>query len=184
MARRSGTREWTIAQVAEEFGVTHRTIRYYEDQGLISPERRGTQRVFHPRDRVRLALVLRGKRIGLDLEKIRRIVDMYDESPGEVGQLRYLLAEVAERRAELEQRRADIEQTLAELDDLETRCRADLAELEGRFRDSRAAPDREVIATAGGADVARRGSSSKPGRSSSPGGDRDDESASSPGGDQ
>lgn len=183
MARRSGTREWTIAQVAEEFGVTHRTIRYYEDQGLISPERRGTQRVFHPRDRVRLALVLRGRRIGLDLEKIRRIVDMYDESPGEVGQLRYLLAEVAERRAELEQRRADIEQTLAELDDLETRCRADLAELEGRRRGS-AAPDREVIATAGGADAVRRGSSSEPGRSSSPGGDRDDESASSPGGDQ
>lgn len=183
MARRSGTREWTIAQVAEEFGVTHRTIRYYEDQGLISPERRGTQRVFHPRDRVRLALVLRGRRIGLDLEKIRRIVDMYDESPGEVGQLRYLLAEVAERRAELEQRRADIEQTLAELDNLETRCRADLAELEGR-RSGLAAPDREVTATAGGADVVRRGSSSEPGRSSSPGGDRDDESASSPGGDQ
>lgn len=171
MARRSGTREWTIAQVAEEFGVTHRTIRYYEDQGLISPERRGTQRVFHPRDRVRLALVLRGKRIGLDLEKIRRIVDMYDESPGEVGQLRYLLAEVAERRAELEQRRADIEQTLAELDDLETRCRADLAELEGR-RSGSAPPGRGVIATAGGADVVRRGSSSEPGRSSSPGGDQ------------
>ncbi|MFP5335978.1 MAG: MerR family transcriptional regulator [Actinomycetes bacterium] len=132
MARSTAEREWTIAQLADEFGVTHRAIRYYEDQGLISPERRGTQRVFHPRDRVRLALVLRGKRIGFDLEKIRRIVDMYDESPGEVGQLHYLLAEVAERRAELEQRRADIEQTLAELDDLEARCRADLARLAGR----------------------------------------------------
>ena len=131
MARATDEREWTIAQIADEFGVTHRTVRYYEDQGLISPERRGTQRVFHPRDRVRLALVLRGKRIGFDLEKIRRIVDMYDESPGEVGQLRYLRDEVAARRAELEQRRADIEQTLAELDDLEARCRADLAALDG-----------------------------------------------------
>jgi DNA-binding transcriptional MerR regulator len=125
-------REWTIAEIAEEFGVTHRTIRYYEDQGLISPERRGTQRVFHPRDRVRLALVLRGKRIGFDLEKIRRIVDMYDETPGEIGQLHYLLEEIATRRAELEQRRTDIEQTLTELDAVEARCRADLTDLQRR----------------------------------------------------
>lgn len=171
MARRTDTREWTIAQVAQEFGVTHRTVRYYEDQGLISPERRGTQRVFHPRDRVRLALVLRGRRLGMDLATIRTIIDMYDEPPGEVGQLEYLLADIAERRAELEQRRADIEQTLAELDDLEARCRADLARLEGRLGGP-AAPDREVIATAGGADVVRRGSSSGPGRPSSSGGDQ------------
>jgi DNA-binding transcriptional MerR regulator len=124
-----GAREWTIAQLADEFGVTHRTIRYYEGQGLLAPERRGTQRVFHPRDRVRLGLVLRGRRIGFDLDKIRRIVDMYDESPGEAGQLHYLLEEVAARRAELEQRRRDVEQTLAELDDVESRCRADLARL-------------------------------------------------------
>ena len=122
-------REWTIAQLAEEFGVTHRTIRYYEDQGLISPERRGTHRVFRPRDRVRLGLVLRGRRIGFDLEKIRRIVDMYEDSPGEAGQLEFLLDEIAARRGELEQRRRDIEQTLAELDDVESRCRADLARL-------------------------------------------------------
>ncbi|MDP9134618.1 MAG: MerR family DNA-binding transcriptional regulator [Actinomycetota bacterium] len=124
-------REWTIAQVAEEFGVTHRTVRYYEDQGLVAPERRGTQRVFHPRDRVRLGLVLRGKRLGFDLEEIRRIVDMYDETPGEAGQLHYLLDQIAQRRADLEQRRADIDQTLAELDDVERRCRRDLARLAG-----------------------------------------------------
>jgi DNA-binding transcriptional MerR regulator len=129
MARSSNGREWTIAQIAEEFGVTHRTVRYYEDQGLIAPERRGTQRVFHPRDRVRLALVLRGRRIGFDLEKIRRIVDMYDQSPGEVGQLQFLLDEIAARRSELEQRRADIEQTLAELDEVEERCLGDLRRL-------------------------------------------------------
>lgn len=121
--------EWTIAQIADEFGVTHRTVRHYEEQGLVSPERRGTQRVFHPRDRVRLALVLRGKRLGFALDEIRRIVDMYDQTPGEAGQLEYLLEQIAGRRAELEQRRADIDQTLAELDDVEARCRRDLRRL-------------------------------------------------------
>lgn len=123
----SGTR--TIAEVAEEFGVTHRTVRYYEAEGLISPERRGTARVFHPRDRVRLGLVLRGKRLGFPLEEIRRIVDMYDDVPGEAGQLEYLLGQIDERRAELEARRADIEAALAELDDLQRRCHADLGAL-------------------------------------------------------
>lgn len=122
-------RTWSISELAEEFAVTHRTIRFYEDRGLISPERRGTQRVFHPRDRVRLALVLRGKRLGFDLSEIRRIVDMYDDAPGESGQLRYLLRQIGERRAELEQRRHDIDLTLRELDDVEQRCREALADL-------------------------------------------------------
>jgi DNA-binding transcriptional MerR regulator len=121
------SRTWTIAEVAAEFGVTHRTVRFYEDQGLIRPERRGTQRVFHPRDRVRLGLVLRGKRLGFDLGEIRRIVDMYDQAPGEAGQLRYLLEQIAERRAELEERRRDLELTLADLDRVEQRCRETLA---------------------------------------------------------
>ena len=80
------------------------------------PERRGTVRIFHARDRVRLALVLRGKRLGFSLEQIAHIVDMYDAEPGEAGQLRYLLEQIDERRAELELRRRDIEETLAELE--------------------------------------------------------------------
>jgi DNA-binding transcriptional MerR regulator len=124
-----GARTWTIAEMAAEFDITHRTVRFYEDQGLIHPERRGTQRVFHPRDRVRLGLILRGKRLGFDLAEIRRIVDMYDQAPGETGQLRYLLDQIAARRAELEQRRRDIELTLAELDDVEHRCRTSLQAL-------------------------------------------------------
>ncbi|MGN6612414.1 MAG: MerR family transcriptional regulator [Angustibacter sp.] len=123
----SGT--WTIAQIAEELGITHRTVRYYEDLGLISPERRGTVRVFHPRDRIRLQLVLRGKRLGFPLEEIRTIVDMYDEQPGEAGQLRYLLGQIDDRRAELEQRKRDVEAALTELDDLERRCHDDLTAL-------------------------------------------------------
>ena len=122
-------RTWTITELADEFGVTLRTIRFYEEHGLISPERRGSQRIFHNRDRVRLGLVLRGKRLGFPLEEIRKIVGMYDAEPGEVGQLRYLLEQIGVRRDELEQRRKDIEQTLAELDDLERRCHADLQRL-------------------------------------------------------
>ncbi|WP_342762202.1 MerR family DNA-binding transcriptional regulator [Kineococcus xinjiangensis] len=119
-----------MAQVAEEFGITLRTIRWYEDQGLISPERRGQQRLFRPRDRVRLALVLRGKRLGFSLEEIRTILDMYDAEPGETGQLRYLLEQIHRRRAELLQRQRDLQQTLAEFDELEQRCRDDLGRLE------------------------------------------------------
>ncbi len=119
------SRTWTIAEVAEEFGITHRTVRHYEELGLIRPERRGTVRVFHPRDRIRLQLVLRGKRLGFPLEEIRTIVDMYDEQPGEAGQLRYLLGQIGDRRAELEQRRRDVEAALAELADLERRCQDD-----------------------------------------------------------
>jgi DNA-binding transcriptional MerR regulator len=129
MSTRLSERTWTIAQVAEEFGITHRTVRYYEDVGLISPERRGTARVFHPRDRIRLQRVLRGKRLGFPLEEIRTIVDMYDQQPGEAGQLRYLLGQIDDRRAELEERRRDVEAALAELDDLERRCQDDLGAL-------------------------------------------------------
>ena len=125
------SRTWTIAQIAEELGITHRTVRYYEDLGLISPERRGTVRVFHPRDRIRLQLVLRGKRLGFPLEEIRTIVDMYDEQPGEAGQLHYLLEQIEVRRAELEQRRRDIDETMTELDLVAGRCHADLARLDG-----------------------------------------------------
>jgi DNA-binding transcriptional MerR regulator len=123
---------WTIAQIAADFDVTHRTLRFYEDQGLITPLRQGTQRIFRPRDRVRVELVLRGKRLGFSLDEIRRIIDMYDAEPGEVGQLHYLLEQVDRRRLELQQRQRDIEQTLAELDDVQRRCLADLRRLEPR----------------------------------------------------
>jgi DNA-binding transcriptional MerR regulator len=123
---------WSITELAEEFGVTLRTIRHYEDVGLISPERRGSSRVFHTRDRIRLQLILRGKRLGFSLPEIRTIVNMYDEQPGEAGQLQYLLDQIDVRRAELEQLRRDIDETMAELAHVERRCREDLAALETR----------------------------------------------------
>lgn len=121
--------EWTIAQLADEFGVTHRTIRHYEDLGLITPERRGTQRVFHRRDRTRLKLILRGKRLGFPLEEIRTIIDLYDRPRGKTSQLEYVLGQIDERRADLEQRRKDIDDAISELGDFEQRCQADLDRL-------------------------------------------------------
>ena len=124
-------RTWSITELAEEFEVTLRTIRHYEDVGLLAPERRGSIRVFHPRDRIRLQLILRGKRLGFSLPEIRTIVNMYDEQPGEAGQLQYLLDQIDVRRAELEQLRRDIDETMAEIAHVEQRCREDLAALEG-----------------------------------------------------
>ena len=120
---------WTIAQVAEEFGVTHRTVRHYEDLGLVTPERRGTTRVYHRRDRTRLGLILRGKRLGFPLEEIRTIIDLYDRPRGKASQLEYVLSQIDERRADLEQRRRDLEDALTELGEFERRCRADLDRL-------------------------------------------------------
>ncbi len=121
---------WTIAQIADDFGVTHRTVRHYEDLGLISPERRGTARIYRRRDRTRLALILRGRRIGFTLDEIRTIIDMYDAPRGQVAQLEYLLSQIGDRRADLEARRRDLDDALAELDSLEARCRDDLDKLD------------------------------------------------------
>ena len=121
---------WSITEMADEFGVTLRTIRHYEDVGLITPERRGTSRLFHTRDRIRLQLILRGKRLGFSLPEIRTIVNMYDEQPGEAGQLQYLLDQIDVRRSELEQLRRDIDETMTELAHVEQRCREDLEALE------------------------------------------------------
>ena len=120
---------WTIAQVAEEFGVTHRTVRHYEDLGLISPERRGTQRVYHRRDRTRLGLILRGKRLGFPLEEIRTIIDLFDAPRGRRTQLEYVLGQIDERRADLDQRLKDVQDAIAELGEFERRCREDLDRL-------------------------------------------------------
>jgi DNA-binding transcriptional MerR regulator len=122
-------RTWGIAELADEYGITLRTIRFYEEQGLLAPERSGTQRIFHAGDRIRLGLVLRGKRLGFPLEEIKTIIGMYDAEPGESGQLIYLLDQIEQRRADLEQKRRDLDEILTELDDVERRCRDDLARL-------------------------------------------------------
>lgn len=120
---------WTIAQIAEDFGVTHRTLRHYEELGLLCPQRRGTVRLFHRRERTRLALILRGRRLGFTLQQIRTIIDMYDAPPGEVGQLEFFLSQLDARRADLAARRRDLDDALTELAALEQRCRTDLDSL-------------------------------------------------------
>jgi DNA-binding transcriptional MerR regulator len=120
---------YTITQLAQEFDVTTRTIRFYEDQGLLNPTRNGQMRVYSPRDRVRLKLVLRGKRLGFSLSEIREMLDMYDAEPGESGQLELFLAKIDERRVLLQQQQHDIELTLKELDDIAAQCRAQLTKV-------------------------------------------------------
>ena len=101
-----------IAELARECDVTARTIRFYESEGLIAPLRDGQRRVYRPRERTRLRLILRGRRLGFSLAEVREIVDLYNAPPGEIGQLELLLDKIAERRAALEAKRRDIEVTL------------------------------------------------------------------------
>lgn len=114
---------YTITQLSREFGITTRAMRFYENQGLLSPARSGTKRLYSERDRVRLKLVLRGKRLGLTLKEIADILDMYDAEPGEAGQLQYLLQRLKDQRDVLEKQRNDIDLTLAEMDVIEAQCR-------------------------------------------------------------
>lgn len=118
---------FSITELSREFDVTPRTIRYYEDQGLLSPQRAGLQRVYTKRDRTRLKLALRGKRLGLSLAEIKSMIDMYDTVQDEEGQLVKFLAALAQRRAALEQQREDIEALLAEISGFEQQCRELLA---------------------------------------------------------
>ena len=110
---------FTVNQLAEELGVTARAIRFYEAKGLISPRRAGTTRVFDRRDRARLMLVLRGKRLGFSLASIREFLDLYDADRSQGAQLRLLLDSTRGRIRELERQREDLDRTLRELREIE-----------------------------------------------------------------
>ncbi len=126
--------KFSIGDLAREFAVTTRTIRFYEDEGLVAPERNGRTRIYSQRDRVRLRLILRGKRLGLSLAVIREILDLYESDPGEAGQLRLLIGKIVERRAIMQRQRADIDLTLADMDAIEARCAERLDALGGARR--------------------------------------------------
>lgn len=123
------TLSYSISDLAKEFGITTRTIRYYEDHHLLSPSRRGRTRIYNQRDYTRLKLVLRGKRLGFSLKVIEEVLDMYDAEPGEVGQLHYLLEKIAHRREQMEQQRKDIENSISDLNAIENQCRNHLKTL-------------------------------------------------------
>jgi len=114
----------TITDLAQEFDITPRAIRFYEDVGLLTPSRAGRNRVYSQRDRTRLKLTLRGKRLGLSLQEIKQLVDMYDSASDTAPQLQAFLDVLAAHRQLLEQQREDIEITLAEIAQHEERCKS------------------------------------------------------------
>lgn len=116
------TETFGIAELAAEFDVTTRTVRFYEDKGLLSPKREGQKRIYSPRDRVRLRLIMRGKRLGLSLEEIGELIDLYDVDPTEVTQLKQFVDVIRQRMKILESQKLDIEEALDEMAQLEAQC--------------------------------------------------------------
>ena len=111
---------YSIGELSREFGITLRSIRFYEDQGLITPPRVGTTRIFSRRDRGRLSLICRGKRLGFSLKVIKTFLDLYQHDGMQTDQMRFLLDKAKERIKVLEQQRIDLEQTIKELREIET----------------------------------------------------------------
>ncbi len=126
-ARRAPERTWTIRQLCAEFAATPRALRFYEDRGLLSPSRDGLSRVYGPRDRVRLGLIMQGKRLGFSLADLRELLDLYDENDGGAAQMAATLPKVRERIAALHAQRGDIERALGTLEAGVTRLEAKLA---------------------------------------------------------
>jgi DNA-binding transcriptional MerR regulator len=115
--------EFSISELAREFDITPRAIRFYEDQGLLAPKRDGQRRIYTPRDRTRLKLTLRGKRLGLTLSEIRELIDMYEPGRDERPQLERFLAVLEEHKSSLLQQRDDIEAQLSEIQSFEKKVR-------------------------------------------------------------
>lgn len=119
--------EYTISELSAEFDITTRTIRFYEEKGLLNPRRIGNARVYSPADRTKLKLILRGKRLGFTLEESRSIIEMYDPERGNTDQLQSLLAKIREKRDQLEQQLHDIDVMMLDLRDSEEKCLEALA---------------------------------------------------------
>ena len=125
------SQHYTITELAREFAVTPRAIRFYEDQGLLAPRREGSsglRRVYSNRDRTRLKLTLRGKRLGFTLSEIRNLLDLYESPTDTVPQLQAFLATIAQHRDVLEKQLDDLNATLQDLAQYEAQCRSMLAE--------------------------------------------------------
>jgi DNA-binding transcriptional MerR regulator len=118
---------YTISDLAREFGVTTRTIRFYEEKGLVTPRREGQKRLYTAADRVRIKLILRGKRIGMTLDESVEVIDMYDPEHNNSEQLHSLIKRVQEKRARLLQQQRDINEMLRGLDEVQSLCERSLA---------------------------------------------------------
>ena len=117
-----GNHLYAIGELASEFNITTRTIRFYESKGLISPARRGVARAYSRRDRARLKLILRGKNLGFSLEEIAEYLKLYDADPSQMAQTQMLLSRVEQTIEELQLKRADLDRTLKELKDIRAQC--------------------------------------------------------------
>lgn len=122
------SKAYSISELAQEFGVTTRTLRHYEDQGLVTPTREGINRIYSHRDRVRLKLALRGKRLGFSLSELRELFQLYDLANDERRQLEEFAVKLERRRAQLEQQREDVEVMLNEINFFATQCQRLLAD--------------------------------------------------------
>ena len=125
----SSARTYSIGELAEEFGVTSRALRLYEEEGLLDPQRDGTRRIYDERNRVRLRLILRGKRLGWSLSEIRESFDLYDSSLGEEAQLELMLSKLERRRETLIEQRRDIDSALQDLERVEVDARQALQDI-------------------------------------------------------
>jgi DNA-binding transcriptional MerR regulator len=123
----SPVKTYSISDLSRYFDVTPRAIRFYEDQGLLSPERINAQRVYKDGDFIRLKLILRGKRIGFSLAELKQTISLYDTQPDSKAQLQYVLETIDSHREELLERKQDIQTTLADMDDVQARIREQLA---------------------------------------------------------
>ncbi|HET8817015.1 MAG TPA: MerR family DNA-binding transcriptional regulator [Pseudidiomarina sp.] len=121
---------YSIGELAREFDITTRSIRFYEDQGLLTPSRQGQTRLYTNKDRVRLKLILRGKRLGFSLAETKNLFDLYDMENSSVRQLHTVLELIDDKKLSLRQQLEDIKVLLVELGNLEERCRDELAELQ------------------------------------------------------
>ncbi|OZB06011.1 MAG: MerR family transcriptional regulator [Idiomarina sp. 34-48-12] len=140
----NGTTIYSIGELAREFDITTRSIRFYEDQGLLSPQRQGQTRLYTNKDRVRLKLILRGKRLGFSLAETKNLFDLYDMENSSARQLHTVLALIDDKKMSLKQQLEDIKVLLVELTNLEDRCRDELAEIAaGQPASSSAAANQE-----------------------------------------
>lgn len=151
---------YTISALAREFDITPRAIRFYEDQGILAPTRSGRNRVYAARDRARLKLLLRGKRLGLSLSEICALIEMYDSPRDTEAQLREFLAVLARHRATLERQREDITVTLAEIAAHETHCQDLLAQQAGASSTAEPSPGNAAEAPEPAASARKRRSPS------------------------
>ncbi|MBL1377949.1 MerR family transcriptional regulator [Zobellella iuensis] len=120
---------YTISELADEFDITPRTLRHYEDLGLLTPKRKGNARIYSHKDRIRLALTVRGKRLGFSLAEMRELFELYDAEHSSRPQLHSMIAMIAEKRASLQQQQEDIQKVLAELDAADIKAREALEKI-------------------------------------------------------